>query len=272
MLKKLWLILFLSLLIQFDQAFAKKLKTIALAPHITELVFAAGGGDSLAGVSAYSNYPAQAAKLPVIGDAFRIDLEQIIALQPDIVFYWHGSTTNQVLQQLQYHQFKTVPIKIESLNEIGDALLTIAGHLDLPDPPGYRTFINRLKQRQQQSPRSHSVLIQLSSQPLYTVNASHWMSEAASLCGLNNIFQHLPTATATVTQEAVIGRNPDYIIQMKPIDQNSPLQQWPQITAIKQQQIIVVNPDTFSRPTPRILEAVDSICRQVNQLSAGVGE
>ncbi len=265
-------ILFLGLLISSVQAQTKSPKAISLAPHITELVFAAGGGDNLVGVSAYSNYPEHATELPVIGDAFRIDLEQMLALQPDLVFYWQGSTTNQVLQQLQHHQFKTVPITIVSLSDIGNALLSIAEHLDLPQPASHQQFMSRLNQYKQQTHPAYSVFLQLSFQPLYTVSAPHWMSEAAGLCGLDNIFQDLPTTAATVTQEAVIGRNPDFIIQMQPADDSNPLQQWPQITAIKQQHIIVVDPDTFSRPTPRILDAVDSICRQVNQLSTSAGE
>ncbi len=272
MFKRLLFILSIGLILYSWQAQAKPLKTISLAPHITELIYAAGGGDTLVGVSAYSNYPKQSAEKVVIGDAFRIDLEQIIALQPDLIFYWHGTTTNQVLQQLKQHQFKTVPIKIQSLSDIGDALLNIAEQLALPEPANYQHFMTRLHKHQQQKYPTHSAFIKLSDQPLYTVSQHHWMSEAAALCGLDNIFQELTVTAATVNKEAVIGHNPDVIIQMNPVNKNSPLQQWPQITAIKEQHIVVVDPDIFSRPTPRILDAVDSICRQVDQLSETAGE
>ncbi|MCW8869319.1 MAG: helical backbone metal receptor, partial [Proteobacteria bacterium] len=262
----------LSVLISSTQVHAEPLKTISLAPHITELVYAAGAGDTLVGVSAYSNHPEQATQKPIIGDAFRVDLEKIIALQPDMVFYWQGTTTQQVLQQLSQHKLKTIPIKIESLADIGQALITIAEQLNLPRPTRYDEFMNRLHKLQEQTHKSQSVFIQLSEQPLYTVSASHWMSEAAALCGLENIFQDLATTAATVNKEAVIGHNPDVIIRMQAINENSPLQQWPQISAIQNKHIVVLNPDIFSRPTPRIINAVEDLCRQVSQFSDNAGE
>ncbi|KAA3640848.1 MAG: hypothetical protein DWP95_07895 [Proteobacteria bacterium] len=251
----------------------KLLKTVSLAPHITELIYAVGGGDTLVAVSAYSNFPKQASEKAIIGDAFRIDLEQMIALQPDLIFYWHGTTSQQVLRQLKQHNLKTVAIKIDTLSDIGQAMLVIATQLNLPQPAAYHQFKSRLNNLQQSThDDSRSVFIQLSQQPLYTVSSQHWMSEAASLCGLQNIFSELPTTAATVSQEAVIGHNPDVIIAMQAVNENNPLQQWPQITAIKQQHIAIVDPDTFSRPTPRILDAVDNLCQQVNQFSDAAGE
>jgi len=272
MIKRLFLLLLISLLISTAHARVKSLKTVSLAPHITELVYAAGGGDTLVAVSAYSNYPTQAAEKAIIGDAFRIDLEQMIALQPDLVFYWQGTTTNQVLQQLKQHDLTAVPIKIDGLSDIGQALITISEHLGLPQPDSYKNFMKRLKTLQHSKQKTQSVFIQLSEQPLYTVSAEHWMSEAAGLCGLKNIFQDLPTTAATVSREAVIGHNPDVIIRMQAMTKNSPLQQWPQISAIKHHHIAIVNPDLFSRPTPRILDAVDDLCQQLNQFSASAGE
>ena len=60
-------------------------RLVTLAPNLTELVFWAGAGEFLVGVSAYSNYPAQALELPVIGDAFMIDHERLAVLQPDLL-------------------------------------------------------------------------------------------------------------------------------------------------------------------------------------------
>ncbi|MCX7545235.1 helical backbone metal receptor [Marinicella gelatinilytica] len=245
----------------------KPVTTVSLAPHITELIYVAGGGETLVGVSAYSNYPKQAVNLTVVGDAFRIDLEQMIALQPDMIFYWQGTTTNQVLQQLQQHNLNTIPIKIDSLADIGEAIKDIAKHIGLKQPDAYQQFKKQLHSHKQQQSTIRSVFIQLSEQPLYTVSADHWMSEAAALCGLENIFQQLPTIAATVTKEAVIVKNPDVIIRMQPLNKNSPLKQWPQISAIKNNHIAVLNPDTFSRPTPRILNAIEDLCQQVNQFS-----
>lgn len=275
MLKRIFCFLLVSLLttsVSAGNKLTQSLRTVSLAPHITELIYAAGGGDTLVAVSAYSDYPKQATEKPVIGDAFRIDLERMITLQPDLVFYWQGTTSQQVLQQLKQHGFTAVPIKIESLSDIGQALLTIANRLQRPQPDSYHEFMRQLHIRQQQDMKTRTVFIQLSEQPLYTVDATHWMSEAAGLCGLQNVFQDLMTTAATVSREAVIGHNPEVIVRMQAMTKDSPLQQWQQIEAIKNQHIAVVNPDLFSRPTPRIVDAVDSLCQQVNQFSVTAGE
>ncbi|MDH3461722.1 MAG: ABC transporter substrate-binding protein, partial [Burkholderiaceae bacterium] len=65
-------------------------RVIALAPHLTELVFAAGGGDKIAGVIRFSDYPAAAQALPLVGDAFALNLERIAQLRPDLVLVWQS--------------------------------------------------------------------------------------------------------------------------------------------------------------------------------------
>ena len=60
-------------------------RVVTLAPNLTELVFAAGAGSSLIGVSAYSDYPPAALELPIVGDAFMIDQEQLAILNPDLL-------------------------------------------------------------------------------------------------------------------------------------------------------------------------------------------
>ena len=65
-------------------------RVVTLAPNLAELVFAAGAGGKLVGASAYSDYPASARQLPVIGDAFAVDQEQLAILQPDLLLVWEA--------------------------------------------------------------------------------------------------------------------------------------------------------------------------------------
>ena len=65
-------------------------RIVSLSPHLTELTFAAGAGQRLVGVVDYSDYPAAAAGIPRIGDAFRIDYEAISLLDPDLILAWRS--------------------------------------------------------------------------------------------------------------------------------------------------------------------------------------
>lgn len=247
-------------------------RIISLAPHITELIYDAGGGDFLVAVSAFSDYPQAAQKLPIVGDAFRIDLEQLLMLDADVVFYWQGNTSLTVMQQLEKQGLNLIPVEINSLADISKSLRMIAEHLKLPEPSSAKRIETKLNQIKQVKRPTQRLFIQLSEQPIYTVSGSHWMSEAAALCGLSNIFPTLATTAATVSKEAVIVANPEVILRTQKVTENSPLLQWPQIAAIKYNHIVVLDPDTFSRPTPRIVTAIDDLCRQVDQFSEATAE
>ena len=78
-------------------------RIIAMAPHVTELLYAAGGGDKIVGAVTYSDFPEAAKKLPRIGTNRQIDMERVIAMKPDLIVAWmHGSSERQIetLRQL----------------------------------------------------------------------------------------------------------------------------------------------------------------------------
>jgi iron complex transport system substrate-binding protein len=94
------------------------MRVIALAPHITELLFAAGGGSHLVGVVSYSDFPEEAKKIQQVGSNRELDLERIIALKPDLVVVWrHGSSERQidVVKQLGVPMFHSEPQKLEDI-------------------------------------------------------------------------------------------------------------------------------------------------------------
>ena len=72
-----------------------------LPPNLTELVFAAGAGEFLVGVSAYSDYPQAALDLPVVGDAFMIDQEQLAMLRPNLLLVWESGTPPHLIDELR---------------------------------------------------------------------------------------------------------------------------------------------------------------------------
>src|SRR5262249_7248919 len=76
-------------------------RVVTLAPHLTELAFAAGGGAAVVGVMRYSDYPEAAARLPVVGDAFALNFEAIAKLRPDLVLVWGSGLNDRHKMQLR---------------------------------------------------------------------------------------------------------------------------------------------------------------------------
>ncbi len=90
-------------------------RIVSLAPHVTELLYAAGAGGKIVGTVEYSDYPPQAKALPRVGDNQRLDLERILALHPDLIVVWlHGSAQRQLeqLRRLGIPMFYSEPKKL----------------------------------------------------------------------------------------------------------------------------------------------------------------
>jgi len=259
-------IVFLIIVIVYAQAQGNepnpRIKSITLSPHLTELVYSAGGANTLVGVSSYSNYPEIALTIPVIGDAFRLDLELIKTLDPDVIFYWKNGTANQVVEQLNRLDFNLHEVSIHTLSDIPRAIQDISQVLNTTPTEPINHFLNKLNKIKNRPHTQQSALIQISNQPIYTVNGSHWMSEAIEACGLQNIFANLEAGSAAVTMESIIFKQPQVIINLDQSNTLNPLSKWNNIPAIKNNHIIHVNADKFSRPTLRILDAIETICAQ----------
>ncbi len=238
--------------------------SITLAPHLTELVYSAGGGKNLLGVSAYSNYPPDALDKQIIGDAFHLNIELITQLNPDVIFYWHNGTPAQTIEQLQSMGFQLENIDITYLADIPRAIHQIAQTLHTQAVTATDDFMATITRLKAQHITGQSALIQISNQPIYTVSGAHWMSEAVGVCGLHNVFRDLASLSAAVTLESVVLKKPDVIVRTEPLREEHQLSQWPSIPAIAKQQIAVLEADHFTRPTLRTLSAIESLCQQVD--------
>ncbi len=260
----LWLCL--TVVSTHNQSNAETLKTsITLAPHITELVYSAGASHTLQGVSAYSDYPADALNKPIIGDAFHLNLELITQLNPDVVFYWAGGTPKQTIEKLKSMQMNLVAIEINQLTDIPKAIQHIAETIGSKPVKATDEFLVDLTKLKSREPKPQSALIQISDQPIFTVNGDHWMTESIGVCGLDNVFADLDAPSAAVTLESVVLSKPDVIIRIEAMTAENQLSAWNSIPAIKNQHIAVLNADHFTRPTLRTLMAIESLCDQLNQ-------
>ena len=246
----------------------QQVRIISLSPHLAELVASAGALKNLVGVVSYSDFPPQVTKLPHVGDAFKLDYEAIVSLQPDIILTWKGGTPQAVLEKLKSLHLPVVETEIKKLDDIPKVVMQIAQITSSQTIAKKNTtkFIETIKEIKAKKHRKYSAFIEISANPLYTISANHWMSEAASLCGFENIFQQLPQLSAPVTLESVININPQSIINVSET-YDTQWQKWKNLTALKSKRIITVSPDYLSRPTFRILQGINKLC-QISQLPA----
>lgn len=236
-------------------------RLITLSPHLAELVASAGAIDNLVGVVAYSDFPKSVQSIQQVGDAFKVDYETILTLKPDYILSWKGGTPQAVTDKLKSLKLNIIETKIDKLTDIPKVIKQIAQltHTELVAQKNTAAFVTSINKLKEQSKAHKSIFIETYHQPLYTVSDKHWISEAVSICGYNNIFNNLSQLSVPVTLESVISKNPQAILTIAQ-QADSQWMKWKNLAAVKNNQTFTIHPDYFSRPTLRILIGIEKLC------------
>ena len=249
---------------------------ITLAPHLTELVYTSGAGQHLVGVVEYSNWPEAALDLPRIGDAFRFDMEAIVSLDPDLALAWRGGTPKAVVDQLEALGISVVWIETQTLDDIDTALRQIgqlAGTSAVAEDraEAYAAKLAALENVSSgdASQRLVRIFYQISDRPLYTFGGQHVINEVFAMCHANNIFGHVETQALSVDRESVLARQPDVILSGHEPSVNQttqPLRLWERHLdgPLADTTLQSIDPNVLVRPTPRILEGIETLCQLLN--------
>lgn len=244
-------------------------RIVSLAPHITELVYAAGAGERLVATVEYSDYPAAARGVTRVGDAFRIDFERLLLLQPDLVLTWAGGTPAAVVERLASMGLRQEPVVTERLDDVPRALRRIgvlAGTAQLAERAA-DDYARRLAQlrRDHAGREPRTVFIEVDDRPLYTVNDRHVISEVVALCGGRNVFGSLGQLAPQVALEAVLAADPQVILSLDDTvaDPLAEWRRWPQLRAVRAGAVHSLPADLLTRATPRILDGVVVACARL---------
>lgn len=254
-------------------------RVVTLAPNLAELVCAAGACEQLVGVVSYSDFPAQVAKLPHVGDAYALNLEQIIALRPDLVLSWPGGTSPQTVARLRSLGLHVVPIAAPGLDGVADALEKLGALLDTAPVANqaaadYRRHLQGLRERYRNATKLR-VMYQVETSPAFTVSRRSTISDVITLCGGINVFADLPQIAAPINKESVIAANPDVVIFGRKDDDHAVRQYWHSVSqapAEKNHNLYAVDDDLLARATPRLLDGAEEVCAALDQARRKAGD
>jgi iron complex transport system substrate-binding protein len=225
------------------------LRVISLAPHVTEMIYAAGGGDRLVAAVDYSDYPEAAKRLPRVGSNRQIDMERVAALKPDLIVVWmHGSSERQIdqIRALGFPIFHSEPKKLDdiasNLQRIGKLMGT-----DAAAEPAAAALRARLAALSAQYAKRAPVRMfyQFWNKPLYTLNGDHIISDAARICGAENVFARLKVTAPVVDIEAVLQEDPEVIVSGSTLFR--------------------VDGNLLNRSGPRMIDGAASLCEKLDQ-------
>lgn len=245
------------------------MRVISLAPHITELLFAAGGGGHVVGVVSYSDFPEEAKKIQQVGSNRELDLERIIALKPDLVVVWrHGSSERQIdiVKQLGVPMFHSEPQKLEDIADnvakLGQLMGTdaVAG----PAAADLRKRIGDLRRRYANRPVVRT-FYQVWDKPLYTLNGKQIVSDALRLCGGENVFAKLAVTAPVVSIEGVLQENPEAIFATaeKNYGGVNLWKPYPNLAAVRNDNLFTIDGNLVNRAGPRMIAGAEQLCEKL---------
>ncbi|WP_423840174.1 vitamin B12 ABC transporter substrate-binding protein BtuF [Vibrio mytili] len=241
-------------------------RVISLAPHATEIAYAAGLGDKLVAVSELSDYPEQAKMLEKVSNYQGIKLERIIALKPDLVIAWPAGNPAKEIEKLK--QFD-VPIYYSKTGKLADIAFNIEQLSHYSEHPeigqqaaaNFRAQLNSLKTKYNTEDKVR-YFYQLSEKPIITVAGTNWPSEVFTFCGGENIFSQASSPYPQVSIEQVITRQPEVIFTSRhAMSHDGMWAEWKnELPAMKNGHTWSLNADWINRPTPRTLNAITQVC------------
>ena len=251
-------------------------RIVTLAPHLAELVYAAGAGEGLVGVSAYTDYPPEAASLPQVGDAFGVDQERLKLLAPDFVFVWESGIPSHTVDELEALGLPIVILRTRRLEDVAAAVEEI-GRLTGNDETA-NSEAARFRDRLTKLGEEHSgrdplrVFYQISSRPLYTVNGGHFISELIELCGASNVFGDLGELAPQVEIEAVLGQDPEAIVGGGGADAFRVWERFENLAANRYGNRLSVDAPALSRASTRLDAAGARLCEVLDRARANRAE
>ncbi|MDN7176899.1 cobalamin-binding protein [Caballeronia sp. SEWSISQ10-4 2] len=250
-------------------------RIVSLAPHVTELLFAAGGGARIVGAVSYSDYPPQATSIPRVGDNKSLDLERIVAMKPDLIVVWrHGNALRQIdrLRELHVPLFFSEPRRLDDIPVTIDKLGILLGTSAEANKASnaFHHDITNLRARYANQPPM-SVFYQVWDDPLMTLNGTHIVSEVIELCGGRNVFADLKPLVPTISTEAVLAADPEAIVTATPGATSSEhalpsldrWRKWPSMKAVARGNLFGIDGDLINRPTPRLALGAAALCEDL---------
>ncbi len=255
---------------------APPMRIVTLAPHLTELVFAAGAGERIVGTLDTSDYPAAARRIPRVGDSQHLDAERLLALKPDLVLVWadgQPAAERVLIERLQLpilaleqHRLDDVPADLERLGQLFGTQSVAA-----PEAARLRAALDALRARYAHA-RHLRVFWQVWSAPLYTLGGQHVATEMLRICGADNVFAEQTQSAVAVDEEAVLARQPDALVLTGSATETADwLQRWNSRvapTALRTGAVVTVDPDLVTRMGPRIVEGTRQLCERLAVIRA----
>jgi ABC-type Fe3+-hydroxamate transport system substrate-binding protein len=238
-------------------------RAVSLAPSLTEMVFAAGAGDRLVGVTSYCNFPADAAAIKKVGDTQTPNIESIVALRPQIVLVSTSSQLESFMSVMEQQNIAVYVLDVRGIEDVSRGLRSLGvifGTRDASEAAATdferRVYAAAAQLFAAEPPR---VFLQISNEPLFTIGKDSFLTRLIERAGGISVTKDLPSGYPKLSKETAMAMNPDIIILSDSEDNREPNDVFRNSPAVKNSRVYRINADILSRPGPRLADALEKI-------------
>ncbi len=242
-------------------------RIVSLFPSNTEILFALGLGDKVVGVTEWCNYPEEALEKEKVGDAFDVNLEKIISLEPDLVLGGAGEVMEEAVNFLNENNIEAAIVKSASVAETMDAILyigEITGTLEEAKAivKEMESSISKFKEKTDAISEEEklTVFVLIDPEYLFTVGSNEYLNELVELAGGINIAAEFDSGYFMISEEKVVEKDPDIILSTFPVlEAIQARDAWKDLRAVKEENVVVVDGDIVSRQSPRLTQGLEEL-------------
>jgi iron complex transport system substrate-binding protein len=244
-------------------------RVVSLAPSLTETSYDVGGGEKLVGVTRFATYPEAAAKLPKVGTYVALDIEKIVSLQPQLCLAIRDGNPKASVERLESLGIPVYVFDPKSLEDIVDTVVRL-GEIYRTEAQAaslvaeYRQRLSRVARKLDETKERPRVFFQIDAQPIISAGFDTFLDQLLVRAGSVNLAADR-AGYPRYSWEELLGLMPDVVLLASMgggySDQElrSRWESWPQIPAVKNQRLYVVDADLFDRPSPRLIDALEHL-------------
>lgn len=247
-------------------------RVVALTPSDCEILYAIGAGDTLVGRGKYCDYPAEVQEIPSVQSGSDTNIEQILALNPQVLIMSTMAQTEEQVEQLEAAGIHVVVSDAQDIEGVYTAIELIGALMGKNDEAA--SVVNNMKtsfadiQGKAAGDGTETIYFEVSplEYGLWTAGTNTFMDEVANMLGLTNCFADVE-GWAEISEEQVLERNPDYIMTITMYYGEGPTPEeeilsrpgWENITAVQNEAILNLQNNELSRPAPRLVDGAQML-------------
>ena len=253
-------------------------RIVVLQPSDAEILCALGAQDTIVGRGTYVDYPETILEVPVVASGSNTNIEEILALNPQVVVMTTMSQTEEQIAALEQAGVKVVVSSAQDIEGVYTAITLLGELVDKNDEAAAliadmkAAFADVAEKAAAANVSGKTVYFEISPLPygIWSAGQGTFMDELATLCGVTNVF-HDQQGWFGASEEQVIAANPDYIIttsnymvnDMDGVTEICSRAGWEDVTAVKEGHVVLGDNNAMTRPGPRLVEAAQFLLNLV---------